>query len=71
MAKLDAFTCRRITKFVNDHRVSTGQLPTLKDLANGGFDHDIVAAAVKNKTLDTLYVTLTNGTIVKGFKVHQ
>lgn len=66
--KIDPFTARRLQKFVNEHRTRTGQLPTLADLTTGGFSQDVVDRAIKDKLLEQLYVTLTNGSVVKGFK---
>ena len=69
MAHADAFTLRRLTRFVDGFRSRTGQLPTLKDFADGGFASEIVDRALKDKWIERFYVTLTNGTVVKGFKV--
>jgi hypothetical protein len=69
MAKLDAFTSRRLTKTVEEIRRKTGELPTLKALADQGFPEATVKAAVHEGLLESLYVTLTNGVIVKGYKV--
>jgi hypothetical protein len=71
MAKLDPFTERRIVKFVADFRSHQGQLPTLQDLSKNGFDEDLVKLALKSRILEEFYVTLTNGSIVKGYKVSQ
>lgn len=67
--QLDLFTQRRLEKFVSTFRGQNGELPTLKDLAEHGFDSDIIKLAVKRKLIEEFYVTLTNGTIVKGYKV--
>jgi hypothetical protein len=66
---LDPFTRRRLTRFVDEFRSKNGQLPTLQDLSTGGFSDDAVKAALKDKVIEPFYVTLTNGTIVKGFKL--
>ena len=66
--KIDPFTARRLQKCVDDHRARSGQLPTLQDLLAAGFDGDLVDRALKDGLLEQLYVTLTNGSIVKGFK---
>lgn len=70
MPKLDPFTIRRITKFVEDHRAKSGQLPTLKDFEASSFDRELVDTAVRVGLLEAFYVTLTNGTIVKGYKIN-
>lgn len=69
MARLDPFTTRRIIKFVQDHRTGSGQLPTLKDFEENGFARDLVENAVKDGLIEQFYVTLTNGTVVKGYKI--
>lgn len=66
---LDPFTRRRLLRFVEDFRARSGQLPTLRDLEGNGFDEDRVKAAIREKVIEEFYVTLTNGTIVKGFKI--
>lgn len=71
MSKLDPFTERRILKFVGDHRGAEGSLPTLKDFDAAGFGKEIVDAAVKQGLIEQFYVTLTNGTIVKGYKINR
>lgn len=67
--QLDLFTSRRIKKFVETFRTNTGQLPTLKDFAQAGFDQDTVELGIKNEILEQFYVTLSNGSIVKTFKL--
>ncbi len=69
MKKVDAFTLKRLTKFILDFRDKRGQLPTLKDFDESGFDSEMVAAAEAAQKIEKFYVTLTNGTIVKGYKV--
>ncbi len=69
--KLDAFTSRRLTRFIGAHREGSGQLPTLKDLAAAGFEKSVVEAALKDGVIEEFYVTLTSGTIVKGYKVRE
>ena len=66
--QLDAFTARRLTRFIDEFRSQSGQLPSLQDLAKAGFDDERVKAAIKQKLIEPFYVTLTNGTIIKGFK---
>jgi hypothetical protein len=67
--KLDSFTARRLKKFIDEFRHSKAQLPTLKDLESGGFGKEMIDRATREHVVESLYVTLTNGTIVKGFKV--
>jgi hypothetical protein len=69
MARPDPFTLRRIHKLIEDHRAKTGVLPTLQDFEKGGIAREVIDAAVRAGELEQLYVTLTNGTIVKGYKV--
>lgn len=66
---MDALTRQRVRRFVSDFRTRTGQLPTLKDFAAAGFDKKAVERCVRDKVLQEMYVTLTNGVIVKGYKV--
>lgn len=66
---LDLFTRRRLVRFVEDFRIRTGQLPTRQDLRDGGFDEERVKQALKEKVIEEFFVTLTSGTIVKGFKI--
>lgn len=67
--KIDHFTQRRLEKFVEDFRSRSGQLPTLRDLGDAGFAEDLVDSALKHGILEQFYVTLTNGTVVKGYKL--
>lgn len=69
--KIDPFTRRRLVRFIEDFRASQGQLPTLKDLEQNGFDGACVKQALKEKAIEEFYVTLTSGTIVKGYKLGQ
>lgn len=66
---LDTFTRRRLLKFIEDFRTRTGQLPTLRDLEAGRFTKPQIDEAIKTRTIELFYVTLTNGTIVKGYKI--
>jgi len=66
---MDAFTKKRLTRFVESHRQSSGQLPTLKDFDDHGFDRELIKEALKEKILSEFYVTLTSGTILKGYKI--
>jgi hypothetical protein len=65
----DAFSQRRLLKFVENLRAETGQLPTLKDFAAAGFGDEAVKQALKLGLIEEFYVTLTQGTIVKAFKI--
>jgi hypothetical protein len=69
LSKIDPFTERRLLKFITDFRSHSGTLPTLKDLDDNGFGKETVDAAIKQKLIEMLYVTLTNGTVVKGYKI--
>ena len=62
------FTERRLVQFADTFRERHGQLPTLADFEAGGFPAEWVEGAVKKKQLVSLYVTLTNGSIVRGYK---
>ncbi len=66
--KIDPFTVRRLERFIGDFRARSGQLPTVRDLGEAGFDETTVDQAVRDDILEQLYVTLTNGTILKGYK---
>lgn len=65
---LDPFTRRRLVRFIEDFRTRSGQLPTLNDLEGNGFDGERIKEALKEKVIEEFYVTLTNGTIMKGYK---
>lgn len=66
---LDPFTRRRLSRFIEEFRSKNGQLPTLQDLSTGGFSEVAVRMAIKDRVIEPFYVTLTSGTIVKGFKL--
>lgn len=68
MEKLDPFTVRRILKHVETHRSKTGQLPTLESFEENGIQRKWIDEAVRQKIVEKFYVTLTNGTVVKGYK---
>ena len=68
--RIDPFTRKRLEKFVLEFRDSSGILPTLADLAAAGFDKKKVDDAIHDKLIVEFYVTLTNGTVVKGYKLH-
>jgi hypothetical protein len=70
MSRIDPFTRRRLEKFVTDFREHSGVLPTLSDLAKAGFDKQKVDSAIKDQILVEFYVTLTSGTVLKGYKLH-
>ncbi len=65
----DPFTLKRLQTFVAELRKKSGALPTLKDLDAAGFSKETVEAAKKKKLIEEFYVTLTNGNIVKAFKI--
>lgn len=67
--RLDPFTQKRLLKFIEDFRARSGVLPTLQDLAQAGFDRDCVDSAVRQALIEQFYVTLTSGTVVKGYKI--
>lgn len=71
MKPLDPFTSKRILKFVEDFRNRTGALPTIQDFEKSGMSRELVKQAVAQKLIESFYVTLTNGTIVKGFKLRE
>ncbi len=71
MSRIDPFTERRLVRFVEEHRRKSGVLPTLQDFEASGFPRTQIDQAVRQKVLEQLYVTLTSGTIVKGYKVSQ
>lgn len=65
---MDLFTRRRVRKFVETFRQGEAQLPTLKDFEAAGFPKEQVARMVRDEILVELYVTLTTGAVVKGYK---
>ena len=67
--RLDPFTQRRLLRFLEEFRARQGVLPTLKDFEAGGFERDQVEQAIRQGLIEQFYVTLTSGTVVKGFKV--
>jgi hypothetical protein len=71
MNRIDPFTRKRLENFVENFRLSHGQLPTLEDLAQGGFPKSKVDDAIHDQILSELYVTLTNGVVKKGYKLFQ
>ena len=71
MSALDPFTARRLTRFIEDFRRSQGTLPTLQDFEKAGMSRELVDRAVKHQLIEQFYVTLTSGTVVKGYKIRQ
>jgi hypothetical protein len=69
LAKVDPFTLKRIERFIEKHRSASGQLPSLQDFEKAGIDRDTVKAAERQGAIEEFYVTLTNGTILKGYKI--
>lgn len=69
MSKLDVFTQTRMKRFIEDFRRQSGQLPTLQDFDAAGIDRKQVELGLKDQVLEQFYVTLSNGTIVKAYKV--
>ena len=67
--KLDPFTEKRLTRFIEEYRKKSGQLPTLKDFEAVGLGKETVELAVKQEMIEQFYVTLTTGTILKCFKI--
>ena len=68
MTKINPFTAKRLTKFLEGFRRRTGVLATYNDLDEQGFTRIQIDTATRLKIIEEFYVTLTNGTIVKGFK---
>ena len=68
---MDPFTQKRLVKFVSELRSKTGELPTITDFEKSGFTRDHVKAALKLGLIEEFYVTLTSGTIKKGYKLRQ
>jgi hypothetical protein len=66
-SRLDAFSTRRLQKFIPEFRARTGQLPTRQDLVEAGFSESQLDAGIKDEVIELRYVTLTNGTILKSF----
>jgi hypothetical protein len=68
---MDPVTRKRILKFVEDFRAKSGTPPTLKNFETGGFSKDQVEEAVKSNLLEMFYINLTNGSVVKTYKIKQ
>ncbi len=71
MQQLDSFTEKRLLRFIEKFREQSGELPTLQRFKEAGFSKEQVDSALKRKLIELFYVTLTNGTIVKTFKISQ
>ena len=69
MPHLDPFTQKRLLRFIEGFRGAQGELPSLNDLAEAGFDKEQIKAAIKASLIEEFYVTLTNGSIIKGYKI--
>lgn len=69
MTKPDSFTTKRLVRFTGEFRARHARLPTLRDMEENGFAKELVDHAVKERRLVELYVTLTTGAVVKGYKV--
>jgi hypothetical protein len=67
--QIDPFTKKRIVRFIEEFRTRMGHMPSLTDFEASYIDHTVVDRAVRDGLLEQLYVTLTNGTVVKGYKV--
>jgi hypothetical protein len=65
---VDPFSQKRLLKLIDDLRARSGQLPTFADLEKAGFDRAQVKEAMREGIIEEFYVTLTSGTVVKGFK---
>ena len=61
-------TRQRMIRFVRTFRNEKGQLPTLRNLEDAGYPPEMVAAGVKSKAIAELYVTMTTGAVVKGYR---
>lgn len=69
MSRIDTFTSKRITRFVEEFRARSGQLPTLQDFEKSQIPRSTVDQAVREEILEQAYVNLTNGPMVKGYRV--
>lgn len=69
MSLPDPFTLKRIERFIEKHRTASGQLPSLQDFETGGFARELIKEAERGGAIVEFYVTLTNGTVVKGYKI--
>ncbi len=69
MPKVDPFTLKRMCRFITEHRQKKGVFPTLKDLNDQGFSKSKVDQAQRDGIILEIPVTMTNGSVVKGYKV--
>ena len=68
---MDPFTQKRLLKWIERFRTETGELPTLAEFASVGFDKSAVEKAERLELIEQFYITLTDGSIRKGYKVKQ
>lgn len=66
---LDTFTLKRLLKFIERHRQATGELPMLSDFEKEGFEKAFVQRAERAGQIEQFYITLTDGSIRKGYKL--
>jgi hypothetical protein len=66
---IDSFTLRRLVKFIEKYREGSGQLPMLSDFEKGGFEKSLIQRAERDGHIEQFYVTLTDGSIRKGYKI--
>ena len=69
--EIDSFTQKRLIRFVSDYRKQSGQLPSLRDFEIAGFPKELIEAATRKKLLEQFYITLTNRSILKVYKVRS
>ena len=68
---MDLFTQKRLLKWIERFRAETGELPTLTEFAKVGFDKSSVEKAERLELIEQFYITLTDGSIRKGYKIKQ
>jgi hypothetical protein len=68
---MDAFTQRRLLKFIERYREKSGQLPMLSDFEKEGLDKSTVERAERSGLIEQFYVTLTDGSVRKGYKTKE
>jgi hypothetical protein len=66
---MDPFTQKRLLRTIEKHREERGDLPLLADLEAAGFSKSQVEWAERRGLIEQWYVTLTDGSIRKGYKV--
>ena len=69
--EIDPFTRKRIHHFIEMFREKTGQLPSLRDLTDNGFEKPLIQKAEKEKIIEMYYVTLTTGAVIKGYRARS